>query len=89
MGRYINHTSTGMPLSARGKVRELIADGATLYGGALKDANPDTLLCVVNNGVFEAAAWAYDAREVAHFADPQDRREKVWLVYPHAKQAAR
>ena len=88
MGRYINHTSTGTPLSARGKVRELIADGATLYGGSLKNANLDTLVCVVDNGPFEAAAWAYDAREVHDFADPQDRRQKVWLVYPYAKQVA-
>ena len=85
MGRYLNKTVNGTPLPALGKVAALLADGATLYGGALKDANLDTLVCVVNNGPFEAAAWAYDAREVAEFSDPQDRRQKVWLVYPHAK----
>jgi hypothetical protein len=88
MGRYINTTSNGTPLPARGKVRALIADGATLYGGVLKNANLDTLVCVIDNGAFEAAAWVYDSREVADFADPNDRREKVWMVYPHAKQVA-
>jgi len=89
MGRYINHTADGTPLPARGKVRALIADGATLYGGSLKNANLDTLICIVDNGPFEAAAWVHDAREVHDFADPQDHRLKVWMVYPHAKQVAR
>jgi hypothetical protein len=89
MGRYINHTSTGTPLPARGKMSALLADGATLYGGILKNANLDTLVCIVDNGMFEAAAWVYDKREVAEFSNPQDRRQKVWLVYPHAKQGAR
>lgn len=89
MGRYINETSNGTPLPPLGKVSALLADGGSLYGGQLKDANLDTLVCVVHNGIFEAAAWAYDAGEVADFADPTDRRRKVWMVYPHAKQVAR
>jgi hypothetical protein len=89
MARYINQTANGTPLPSRGKVSALLADGATMYGGALRHANPDTLVCVVDNGKLEVAVWVYDASKVADLLDPQDRRHKVWMVYPRAKQVAK
>jgi len=44
---------------------------------------PD-LVCVVENGTFDAAAYCYDEAEFADFTDPSDRRRKTWLVVPNA-----
>ena len=38
------------------------------------------VICVVNNGPFEADAFAYDKDEMDAFNDPQDGRPKRWLV---------
>lgn len=40
------------------------------------------LVCVVNNGQFEAAAFVYDDYELRRFANPSDYRLKRWLVMP-------
>jgi hypothetical protein len=38
------------------------------------------LICVVDNGIFEAAGFCYDEREFAAFTDPGDTRPKEWLL---------
>jgi hypothetical protein len=40
------------------------------------------LICVVNNGPFEAAGFIYNDRELEAFSDPSDYRDKRWLVLP-------
>lgn len=40
------------------------------------------LICVVNNGPFEAAGFIYNDRELKAFSDPSDYRDKRWLVLP-------
>lgn len=37
------------------------------------------LICVVQNGPFDAAALIYDSRELADFSDPDDDRPRDWL----------
>jgi uncharacterized protein YxjI len=45
------------------------------------------LVCVVDNGVFEAAGYAFDEREMHVFLRP-DGRNKTWLEYSHAETLA-
>jgi hypothetical protein len=48
---------------------------------AFKDGPKDkALICVVNNGPFEAAAYCYSEREFLDFNDPSDFRRKQWLI---------
>lgn len=59
-----------------------------LYGAqpARPELPPEgqTLICVVSNGLFDAAGIVYDQRELDDFSDPDDRRPKVWLTLPTA-----
>ena len=84
MGYYINETSTGKELPAIGKAMALINDGA-------KEVQPEfqpNLICVVNNGMFDAAAYAYSEKEFNVFSQP-DGRLKTWLVHPQAETLAK
>lgn len=38
------------------------------------------VVCVVSNGLFDAAAYCYSLDEYEQFNDPTDDRPKVWLV---------
>ena len=38
------------------------------------------VVCVVNNGPFEAAAFVYSQAEFNEFNDPADFRSKTWVV---------
>jgi hypothetical protein len=38
------------------------------------------LICVVNNGYFEAAGYCFSAREFEAFSSPTDNRPKTWLI---------
>jgi hypothetical protein len=81
MGYYINKTSTGKLLD-RDKVQELIRDGAIIVTG--NEFVPN-LICVVNNGIFEAAGYAYSENEYKAFREP-DGRKRTWLVHPQAAE---
>ena len=65
-----------------------------MYGGAILPEAPKSvtelpagcgLVCVVDNGIFEAAAYAFDDRELAAFSDPSDNRPKVWIAMDNAR----
>jgi hypothetical protein len=45
------------------------------------------LVCVVRNGMFDAAGFAYDEREFAVFADPGDYRAKTWVLLDYETAA--
>lgn len=85
MGYYLNHDSTGKELPAKGKVEVLLATGGEKVHGLGLTFQPN-LVCVVDNGVFEAAAFAYDRDEMNVFNSPRDMRHKVWLTYPGAAE---
>ncbi|HET6887744.1 MAG TPA: hypothetical protein VFH87_07450 [Candidatus Udaeobacter sp.] len=79
MGYYVE-----LPLP-REKAEQLVR----LYGAELvlspEDFNfkgDDALICVVENGLFDAAGIAYSPHERDEFNDPEDTREKVWLKLP-------
>ena len=40
------------------------------------------LVCVAENGGFDAAAVIYDEEELAAFTRPDDRRSRTWLLMP-------
>ena len=82
MGYYINSTSNGTPLPAKNKADYLILDGAKEVEAKFQP----NLICVVENGMFDAAAYAYDESEFNEFNNPNDYRKKIWLVHPKAKE---
>ena len=84
MGLYINQTSTGAPLPNLGKADALIADGAVV----VKAQWQPNLICVVNNGMFEAAGYAFCEEEFNVFKMP-DGRKKIWLTHPKAEELAK
>ena len=85
MGKYINETSTGTILPPIGKAKELIKDGAKMVSD---DTYQENMVCVVENGWVDAAAYAYSEGEFNEFKTP-DGRKKIWLIYPHAKILAK
>lgn len=85
MGYYINVDSKGNPLPATGKARALIQDGAVSISSP--DEFQPNLVCVVLNGPFDAAAFAYSNEEYEYFLTvPGDTRTKQWLLYEHAAE---
>lgn len=82
MGYYIETPNN------RGKAKQL----TDLYGAELVlspekfDFNgTDALICVVENGPFDAAGIAYDAGERDAMNQPGDPRPKTWLKLPKEK----
>ena len=43
------------------------------------------VICVVDNGAFEAAAFCYNEQEFNAFNDPSDNRPKTWLIMDRKK----
>lgn len=89
MGRYINKDSRDKPLSKHFKAEELIEDGAILLPIPPAEWMPN-LVCVVDNGYFQAALYVEDKDEFNR-AQPhaEDDRPRRWLVYRHAEALAK
>ena len=85
MGRYINQTSTGASLGTFDKAEQLEKDGATIIPEPAEWV--PNLVCVVDNGMFEAAGYAFDEHEMNVFKAP-DLRKKVWMIHPNAADIA-
>jgi len=86
MGDYINRTPSG-PLGYR-KAQAILNDC-----DAIRIARPSSfadvpdgyaLICVVDNGPFEAAVLIKDEREFSEFTRGDDGRPKVWIVMDKA-----
>lgn len=86
MGYYINTDSKGNQLGYE-KVKPLIEDGARRIGQPKEWR--EGIVCVVNNGLFDAACYCYNQSELEACSDPNDYREKVWLEYEQAKELAK
>lgn len=87
MGLYINRNSKGEELPAIGKVAKLIQDGAELLFNTPTKL-VEGLICVVSNGPFDAAAFAYSEEEMSYFAREQER-QTVWLLWDKARELAK
>jgi hypothetical protein len=86
MGLYINELPNGTPLPSKGKARVLLNEGATYHQ---VDKFVPNLVCVVDNGPFEAAAFCYNINEYLAFTDKRDKRPKTWLVWEPVAEVAR
>jgi len=84
MGYYINTNSKGEPLRPLGKAKALVDDGATIVDG--KEFQPN-LICIVSNGMFDAAGFAFSLSEYEAFKEP-DGRQRTWLIHPQAAKLA-
>ena len=82
MGYYINKNSKGENLQPHNKAYQLISDGAKEINNPRQVV--DDMVCVVENGMFDAAAYIYNQKEFEAFNDPIDLRRKTWLKYEHA-----
>lgn len=80
MGYYINKLPDGRLLPAIGKATFL----ERFAGAERTDISfKENLVCVVDNGLFDAAGYAYDEREFLDMARA-DGRKKIWLIVPDA-----
>lgn len=88
MGYYLNQLPNGEPLPSLGKADKLLSS----IEGTKEIPEPneweEDIVCVVSNGPFEAAAYAFNEREMSEFARP-DGRPKRWLKVPKAKELAK
>lgn len=88
MGKYINEIN-GKPLPSNGKDIFILQ---AVPGSKVLRTPPaiwtDDLVCVVDNGAWEAAAYAYSPDEMEVFKYP-DGRQRVWLTVPNAKSYAK
>ena len=87
MGKYVNHTTNGpVGTSANDKKNAIIADGGVEI--PKPDQFVENLVCVVDNGLFGAAAYAYSEQEFKSFNISSDTRPKVWLIWDKVKDFA-
>jgi len=84
MGKYINIDSKGNGLPSIGKAKALVEDGAIITDSSFKP----NLVCVVENGFFDAAAYAHNESEAELFGR-FDGRPKTWLIYEHVEKLAK
>lgn len=85
MGKYINLNSKGEMLPSKNKAQFLINDGAVPIGPPEKWQ--DGLVCIFDNGPFEAAGFAYDEVEMNVFKGITGRKT-TWLHFPKASELA-
>jgi len=88
MGYYINRTSNGMMTSPRyeDKIIAIINDGAVHIDEPTEWC--EGLVCILNNGMFGAAGYAYSEAEMNVFKRGYGGRQRQWFIYDKAKQFA-
>lgn len=85
MGRYIDSINgEAMGSSFTDKCKMIEKHGGVLDAG---DGFKENLVCVVNNGPFAAAGYAYSPKEFEVFKHP-DGRPRRWYVLPDADRHA-
>jgi hypothetical protein len=78
MGYYINKDSKGNPLPNKGKAGHLMDDSADII--VTPTEWRENLVCVVDNGDWEAAAYCYSPGEFHRFMRGKNGRNWIWLV---------
>lgn len=89
MGYYLNQTPGGHYLPGKGKAKAIQAqfEGVTVLPEQPQEFIPD-LVCVVENGPFDAAGYAYSEAEMNVFKH-DDGRKKTWLIVPNVDKYAK
>ena len=85
MGKYVNQIN-GVELGSSfdSKCEKLLEMGAT----QVTDSKfVDNMICVVDNGFFAAAAYAYSESEYTQFKSP-DGRPKKWFTLENVSEFA-
>lgn len=83
MGYYLNTFKTGTALPNTGKAEALLSEeGVREVPGTQFEPN---LVCVVENGLFDAAGYCFSKEEFEEFQRP-DGRPRRWLIVPDAKE---
>lgn len=82
MGYYIQ-----TPENLRKANQLVVLYGAEIVPEPIKkdELGGNGLICVVENGLFDAAAVCYSDQEASEFNDPADPRPKTWLTLPKDK----
>lgn len=85
MGQYINQIE-GITMGPDFESKCLIIK---MHGGEATEAKEfeENLVCVMDNGPFAAAGYAYSEEEWKVFSLPDDRK-KQWFVLPNAADYA-
>lgn len=52
----------------------------------VNDPETTAVVCVVSNGIFEAAAYCYSKREFEAFTRPEDNRPKIWVAFDNVAE---
>jgi hypothetical protein len=87
MGKYINNTGNGpMGVSYEEKITALVQAGAEEIPTPTEFQ--ENLVCVVNNGMFAAAAHLYEPKEMNRFLQSCGRPKK-WFIWDEVAQYAK
>lgn len=85
MGYYINQNSKGEVLGYK-KFRGLVEDGAMPIAPPTEWR--EGLVCVIDNGIFDAACYAHSKEEMEACLE-EDGRWKRWLQFDKAKELSK
>lgn len=90
MGLYINETPRGrLPAQQKAKYLPQFVPGTVQILPPKSEADfQENMVCVVENGMFDAAAYAFSPSEMMQFAGPDSRR-RTWFIVPGAKELAK
>ena len=82
MGFYIDGPAKGKAPFLRSEYDAEFINEPVSFKDIPKDK---ALICVVDNGPFEAAGFAFDNREFEVFSAPGDPRPKRWMIMDREK----
>lgn len=88
MGKYINYIEgVSMGTSFASKCSVLVDNGAVIIPRPTVDTTwKEGMVCVVDNGAFAAAAYAYSKEEMREFSTLRDHRPQQWYLFKGAKE---
>ena len=88
MGQYLNKNPQGEFLPAKGKAKAIEQFPGAMINATTPRTWQQNLVCVVDNGIWDAALWVRDKDEldrVLRSINAGDNRPMVWLIVPNAE----